>query len=332
MNRGEIEKLLGGYATGTLSDRERRALLEAALEDQELFNALGDEEALRELLADPVSLSKVRAALEPARQTGWFSRPLAWSLAGSCAAVVLTVGIAWRLLDTEPALAPAEMARLGPPQTAGPIESVPAPVPRQESVPPAARKDTAARQTKPAAVQPRAETQARAEAERADVARPAEARWRAPAPRQPESVEVAVGPAGAERAVVQMRSAVPSSASTLLSVARPHPGLDYKILRRTDAGLWVETPPGTAFKPGDAVRLSIVSRYDAVLEVRQRTGDGVWRPVSVAGPQRIRAGAVRTLPPAGEFRFEDSPMRFSITLTPDGAAPAVLEISLPAAR
>jgi len=52
---GEIRKLLGGYATGTLTDEERNLLFSAALEDQELFNALADEEALRELLAEPAT-------------------------------------------------------------------------------------------------------------------------------------------------------------------------------------------------------------------------------------------------------------------------------------
>jgi hypothetical protein len=52
---GEIRRLLGGYATGTLTEEERNLLFSAALEDQELFNALADEEALRELLAEPAT-------------------------------------------------------------------------------------------------------------------------------------------------------------------------------------------------------------------------------------------------------------------------------------
>ena len=40
MTQDEIRKLLGGYATNELSADERRILFEAALEDQELFNAL----------------------------------------------------------------------------------------------------------------------------------------------------------------------------------------------------------------------------------------------------------------------------------------------------
>ena len=66
MTRSEAEKLLGGHATGTLTEDERRQLFAAALGDQALFDALMDEEALRELLADPALKAQVLAALAPA--------------------------------------------------------------------------------------------------------------------------------------------------------------------------------------------------------------------------------------------------------------------------
>ena len=66
MTRIDAGKLLGGYATGTLTEAERTALFAAALEHQELFNALADEEALRELLADPAAKAQLLAALAPA--------------------------------------------------------------------------------------------------------------------------------------------------------------------------------------------------------------------------------------------------------------------------
>lgn len=66
MTRIDAEKLLGGHATGILSEAERTALFSAALDRQELFDALVDEEALRELLADPAAKAQLLAALEPA--------------------------------------------------------------------------------------------------------------------------------------------------------------------------------------------------------------------------------------------------------------------------
>ena len=69
MSPKEIQKLLGGYATDTLSAAERSALFAAALEDQELFDALAKEHALREVLEDPASRQQLIAALGPSRDT-----------------------------------------------------------------------------------------------------------------------------------------------------------------------------------------------------------------------------------------------------------------------
>src|SRR3984885_15478419 len=77
MTQDEIRKLLGGYAANELTADERRILFEAALEDQELFNALENEDALRELLADPVSRDQVRRAL--AAPVASRRRPAFWS-------------------------------------------------------------------------------------------------------------------------------------------------------------------------------------------------------------------------------------------------------------
>jgi len=66
MTRIDAEKLLGGHATGTLTEAERKALYEAALGQQAIFDALMDEEALRELLADPAAKAQLLAALAPA--------------------------------------------------------------------------------------------------------------------------------------------------------------------------------------------------------------------------------------------------------------------------
>ncbi|MEO8050746.1 MAG: hypothetical protein ABI833_10055 [Acidobacteriota bacterium] len=67
MTPDEIRKLLGGYAIGTLTDEERNLLFSAALEDQELFDLMADEEVLRELLAEPATRQALVAALQ--RQT-----------------------------------------------------------------------------------------------------------------------------------------------------------------------------------------------------------------------------------------------------------------------
>ena len=59
----KAEDLLGAYATSTLTSAERRKLLEAALADQGIFDALAQEEALREVLEDRVFRGQVIARL-----------------------------------------------------------------------------------------------------------------------------------------------------------------------------------------------------------------------------------------------------------------------------
>ena len=101
MKDEDIQNLLGGFATSTLTESERELLFGAALHNQELFNALADEEALREFIADPASRRRLLQALqqtpEPGfaqRLTGWMRRPAIWAVAGSVmAALMVTVAI-----------------------------------------------------------------------------------------------------------------------------------------------------------------------------------------------------------------------------------------------
>ena len=62
MTRDDLLKLLGGYATGTLTAEEKNLLFTAALDDQELFDALADEQALKEMLEDPECRARLLAA------------------------------------------------------------------------------------------------------------------------------------------------------------------------------------------------------------------------------------------------------------------------------
>ena len=71
MSRDDIHKLLGGYATGTLTPEEQQALFEAALDDQDLFDALAREQSLRDLLRDPAAKAQVLAALDE-RPWRWY--------------------------------------------------------------------------------------------------------------------------------------------------------------------------------------------------------------------------------------------------------------------
>ena len=67
MKPEDVRKLVGGYAMGTLTGEERRALLEAALSDQDLFNELAREQPLKDLLEDPLARRQLLNAVEETR-------------------------------------------------------------------------------------------------------------------------------------------------------------------------------------------------------------------------------------------------------------------------
>ena len=103
-----LEQILGGYATDTLTEEENRQLMEAALHDQALFDALADEEALKALLTDPQTRQRILASLEESQKTlwvassgsswfSWFRQPSSLSWMGSIAAMGLALIFGWQM-------------------------------------------------------------------------------------------------------------------------------------------------------------------------------------------------------------------------------------------
>jgi hypothetical protein len=98
MRPEEIRKLLGGYATGTLTPEEQQALFAAAMEDQDLFDALAREQALRDLLRDPAARGELLSALDrPALGFAafwqWLRQPLVASAVTACFLGVIGVAV-----------------------------------------------------------------------------------------------------------------------------------------------------------------------------------------------------------------------------------------------
>src|SRR5437762_6506768 len=98
MKPEDIEKLLGGYATDTLTEQERKTLFEAALADQQLFNALADEHALHELLSDATVRRQLLGSLRPPEKPAFhffpvIRRPAAWAFAATALMVVVVVAV-----------------------------------------------------------------------------------------------------------------------------------------------------------------------------------------------------------------------------------------------
>jgi hypothetical protein len=86
VNRDEIQRLMSSYATGSLTENERKLLYDAALEDQDLFDQLAHEHALKELIDEPGARDRLIAGLAPAEgavSVGGWKKPLAWGLATS---------------------------------------------------------------------------------------------------------------------------------------------------------------------------------------------------------------------------------------------------------
>jgi hypothetical protein len=124
MSREEIEKLLGGYATGTLTAEEQQALFEAALDDQALFDALAHEQVLRDLLRDPAAKATVLAQLDGGTGHGWKTwvrRP--W-VAGLAMAAVAAIAVGVWQFGRKPVEKQVLVAENRPMKTAPPAAEV----------------------------------------------------------------------------------------------------------------------------------------------------------------------------------------------------------------
>ena len=104
MTREEARKLLSGYATGSLTELERQLLFDAALDDQELFDELAEEQVLKEIIDLPGAKDRLITALtpepQPKRSFAWW--PLATG-AAALAIATLTVWVTQRPAPEEPA-------------------------------------------------------------------------------------------------------------------------------------------------------------------------------------------------------------------------------------
>jgi hypothetical protein len=260
VSREEVRKLIGGYATGSLSAAERKLLFEAALQDQELFDELAHEQELKELIETPGVRERLLSALQP-RQTArpaWWARPWSWiGVAGALSAAM----VVW-IVSTGRTPQPVEVASVeapGPPAEKAAAPSV-APPPAVSGR--AAAKAGAAPQPseEPAAgpaEQELAKTEAAGAATAPFAAPPAEA---AAAPLQLEQPPAAAGRAGFSPEAA--RQAV-LSARTAADAAAPLAAFDYTLangmLRITPAmeGFLTVSSGDTAMFPKSPVRSNV---------------------------------------------------------------------------
>jgi hypothetical protein len=139
----DIRKLVGGYATGTLTDAERKLLFEAALDDQELFDELSREQALKDLLDEPGARERLIGALDQPKPKRFIWWP--WAVAATATAGVLVAITLMRppakqeIAAVTPAPEQAVQAERAQPEPAPPPPPSPA---KRKAAKPEAREET----------------------------------------------------------------------------------------------------------------------------------------------------------------------------------------------
>ncbi|MGA2743018.1 MAG: hypothetical protein ABSG65_36980 [Bryobacteraceae bacterium] len=291
MSRDEIQKLLGGYASDTLSEAERRVLFEAALEDQELFDGLAKEQALRDVLQDSSARRQLLAALGPARVPFWWLRkPAVLAMASGLALLIFAT-----LLVRQTRHAPHREAMVADAITPEPPVTIPPPAPTPRK---AAESRAVGRNPTRLAPSP--------------IARSAPA----PAPSPPfvpsaHAAQAVGGLAGTPPAPPQMvqapagRNFVTQEASPLPALARAKAGsagaasvaVDYTLLLREVDGQYQPVPSGTTFHVGDSVRVQAQPRSAGYISLFQRDATSAgWKLVA---SQRVEQGQRCELPSTG---------------------------------
>lgn len=299
MSEHDLEKLLGGLAADTLMPEERIRLYTAAMQDQQVVNALTDERALKELLADPQVRDRLLCALRKPDSSAsvsrwrWFRGPAGFAFAGGLAAVLFAVGFGTKIylerLDRD-----AQSISI---DNALPVHT---PAPSTLAQPSADEPELNAKEGRDSLGKP-----ARKDA----LAARAAAQERLASPAALQAAQAAAS------ATVTGAAAPPLSARALFygnrpvdAAAAPRPlGLRYSFMARGTDGQEREVDVATAAKSTGPVRISIEANQDAFVQILQSLGTSgtrLWWPPQEKGKisLKILAGK-RTeipLPPPAE--------------------------------
>ena len=306
MRPEDIRKLLGGWPAGTLTEAERKLLLEAALEDQDLFNSMVAEQPLKDLLEDPSTRAELLAALdEPKpRRLAWLFRPWPLAAAGTLAATAVVAVVLVNINRTPPPAPPQMVAETRAPQAPSAPVAVPQPKAKQAAVP---RKRVANKPAPPPAVKEEV-----AELE----------------PRPSGAVGGVIGGFAAPSST-SFRASFAKSAAESKDSAAAQP-FTYRVLRREGQNEFREAPAGTEFGPGDAVVLSIEAVEAGEMRVFESGAAGALAPLTDS--MRIEPGGRYTIPRVGIFEFGGNPkdrlLVIRFTLDAGGPARAVSSVQV----
>lgn len=352
MTNEEIQKLVSGYATNSLTDTERKALFEAALDDQELFDILQREQAVKDVLDDPVSRRQVREALEvnplPATPS-WWVRWSTWGFATAALAAVLGVAVIFktehpatqqRTFEIAKADRPAA-AEAQPPSSGSAVElrapepkrmrrlyalkTAPTKQPEKESD---ARLMKAAPEKQDATPSPAAQVEAQVQSQAAQRQTVTQ--------QQAFNDQVQVAPPTVRNAVREEQSgqraaAAPRQALTSryagLGGALQTPLLAYTVVKRDESGNYAPAGPNAALRNGDGVRINVVPLAPGYLTLYERDSTGNWAQLFPG--IKVSPNRTYTLPDSPIEVKTDLHLRLVLTPEPgDKRPPSSVEITL----
>jgi hypothetical protein len=348
----DVRKLLGGYATGTLTEEEKELLFQAALHDDALFAALADEHALKDLLDDGAVRAQVLQATEDPRFSvwgalrEWFEHPKSKALVATAAVLLAIIGfnqvrmgrtpettsIAELRAPAAPQTRPtAPEAKKSQPETTGRLAPFRA-RPPQESL----------RDAQSASADKAKSTTANSirQSSEAPPASPLQAA--APPPPAPPAASPVAGAAAArdEKTIVAAESggvaggavgAVGGSFSprAALRSTGAAPGafqkaagtsitpLRYELLRRNTAGEFQAVPANYLFVPGDVVRLRVTSARDGAVGVSSNAG-------AATASRTLAANTWTEVPDSGGIAITADTTRLVVAFAPSEAPASTL--------
>lgn len=300
MNKEEIRKLLGGYATNTLTESERNALFEAALDDQELFNALQQEETLKTFLANPEARAEVRQALENHGSGGSHTTGrMRWWAWGGSAAAVAAAAILFAVFRQNPNGS-----------TQPPIQIAS----NERAVSPAAPEETKEQKAiaEPAAKQARQKTVPAPKREALAKKSPPAAPAPAPPPLIPPPVQPEAAQSFRQQAQGSLITGQSVQAADQIALAKLStvPLLRYTLLKQDVSAKQPAASSERDLKVGDLVRFQVVPAASGRLTLSRLDEAGQWRAVADTS---VRENTASTIPDS-PIEVPRTPQKFRLTL------------------
>ncbi|MCC6364618.1 MAG: hypothetical protein IT165_13945 [Bryobacterales bacterium] len=295
--------MIGGYASGNLSPQEKEKLFEAALHQQDLFDALMGEQALKDFLEQPGVKAELVEALQPKptlwrRLRQWFTSPAAYAAAGAlAAAAVLIVVVLNRPSShqaavemTEPPLPMVTETTTPPP--AAEREPATAPSKRKDMAAPPAPKPGVAQTPIPQQNPEERRQQAGSALDQLSSKRE-QAALRDEAQQSLPTNAPAAAPGGLASGVIggAVPAPAPPAPEQSLSVS-------YTLLRRGPNGRYLPVTTPTVAST-DSLRLQVTPNGDGALYLYTRNEAGLEAPLLNGLP--LSRGQTAVVPQSGGF-------------------------------